>query len=260
MHLRHTLRQAESDYSTLAHGAHIRIRMVFRRQASRITSSTDRAEQVLHQARQSLGGMAGSARNRTRPALVFTVQKQALRRAGGAILVLSIMIGFLVLNTLVRSPFHAESVSADTHVETAAPATHAAANTPHLALLSHLKVTDNSVSENLHELTRYEIATLRRAADYGDDDAAFQLGMAYETGYYLRQNCAKAASWVEKAAGAGNPAAEYNLGLRYRTGDGVPADEAQAEHWLERASKHQYAPARLALLENGRELENSRPL
>jgi TPR repeat protein len=112
---------------------------------------------------------------------------------------------------------------------------------------THLKITDASVADNLHELTRYEIATLQRAADYGDDDAAFQLGMAYETGYYVRQNCSKAAHWVKAAAEAGNPAAQYNLGLRYRSGDGLTADESAASHWLRVATAQRYSPGKLAM-------------
>jgi hypothetical protein len=72
--------------------------------------------------------------------------------------------------------------------------------------------------------------------------------MAYETGYYLPQNCAKAAFWVERAADEGNPAAEYNLGLRYRGGDGVAVDEVRSAQWLQRASKQKYAPGREALV------------
>jgi TPR repeat protein len=112
---------------------------------------------------------------------------------------------------------------------------------------SHLQITDASVVDTLHDLTRYEIITLQRAADYGDDEAAFQLGMAYETGYFVRQSCSKAAHWVKVAAESGNPAAAYNLGLRYRTGDGLQVDGVAAEHWLHMASARSYSPAKLAL-------------
>jgi hypothetical protein len=71
--------------------------------------------------------------------------------------------------------------------------------------------------------------------------------MAYETGYYVRQDCVKAAHWVKIAAESGNPAAAYNLGLRYRTGDGVQADESAAGHWLRMASARRYSPGNLAL-------------
>jgi hypothetical protein len=249
--LRRALHQAESDYSTLARDTKIRVRVMWRRQARRVISSRERAEQVLSRAGQSLATVSARTTSaRRRPSLVFTIQRQALRRSGTAIVVLSIMIVFLIVNTLGRSPFHAESASANTGREiTPAPLAHAALRAPAApAASSHLKVTDGSISESLHELTRYEIATLRRAADYGDEEAAFQLGMAYETGYYVPQNCTKAAFWVEKAADEGNPAAEYNLGLRYRSGDGVSVDEARSEQWLQRASKQKYAPARQALV------------
>jgi hypothetical protein len=71
--------------------------------------------------------------------------------------------------------------------------------------------------------------------------------MAYETGYFVRQSCSKAAHWVKVAAESGNPAAAYNLGLRYRTGDGLQVDGVAAEHWLHMASARSYSPAKLAL-------------
>ena len=92
-------------------------------------------------------------------------------------------------------------------------------------------------------MSRYEIQTLRRQAKYGDDSAALILGMAHETGHYVRQNCKTAAEWVERAARDGNPAAEYNLGLRYQTGDGVKADSNLASMWIRKSSLKKYAQA-----------------
>jgi TPR repeat protein len=96
-------------------------------------------------------------------------------------------------------------------------------------------------------MSRYEIQTLRRQAKYGDDSAALILGMAYETGHYVRQNCKTAAEWVERAARDGNPAAEYNLGLRYQTGDGVKADSNLASMWIRKSSLKKYAQAQSLL-------------
>ena len=59
------------------------------------------------------------------------------------------------------------------------------------ATLTHMRVTDPVMSKALDALSRYEIAGLRRQALYGDDSAAFLLGMAYETGHMVPQNCAK---------------------------------------------------------------------
>jgi hypothetical protein len=95
-------------------------------------------------------------------------------------------------------------------------------------------------------LSRYEIETLRRQAQYGDDSAAFALGMAYEVGRFVPQNCKEAARWVASAAEEGNAAAQYNLGLRYRDGDGVPIDLFLSDHWLRKAAAHSNKRASLA--------------
>jgi hypothetical protein len=112
---------------------------------------------------------------------------------------------------------------------------------------SHDQITDPATFSVVAQLSRFEISGLRRQAKYGDDSAAFTLGMAYEVGHYVRQNCAEAARWVAMAAEAGNPAAEYNLGLRYRDGDGVSADLHESEKWLRKAAAHRNRNAKLAL-------------
>jgi hypothetical protein len=112
---------------------------------------------------------------------------------------------------------------------------------------SHDQITDAATSSVVAQLSRFEINGLRRQAKYGDDSAAFTLGMAYEVGRYVRQNCTEAARWVTVAAEAGNPAAEYNLGLRYRDGDGVSADLHESEKWLRKAAAHRNRNAKLAL-------------
>src|SRR5579863_2928489 len=112
---------------------------------------------------------------------------------------------------------------------------------------SHDQITDPETSAVVAQLSRFEISGLRRQAKYGDESAAFTLGMAYEVGHYVRQNCAEAARWVRMAAESGSPAAEYNLGLRYRDGDGVSADLHESEKWLRKAAAHRNRNAKIAL-------------
>ena len=112
---------------------------------------------------------------------------------------------------------------------------------------SHLQITDRETADTIAELSKYEVRSLRRAADYGDDEAALELGTLYELGRGFPQSCSKAAEWVTKAAQEGNPAAEYNLGLRYRDGDGVTANLQQAESWLRKAAAHKNSNAGRAL-------------
>jgi hypothetical protein len=122
------------------------------------------------------------------------------------------------------------------------------AATPSQTQVSHLRVTDRSTQDALRTLSRYEFTALRRRALYGDDFAEFLIGMAYETGHGLRQNCEIAAEWVAKAAAHGNAAAEYNLGLRYRDGDGVPVNQDAALKWLQKAAARRIPGSQVALM------------
>jgi TPR repeat protein len=113
--------------------------------------------------------------------------------------------------------------------------------------VSHLHITDRATEAALRILSYYEMAGLRRRAEYGDDSAAFQMGMAYEIGRGVPQRCTTAAQWVARAAGEDNAAAQYNLGLRYRDGDGVAVDEDEAVKWLKKAASKQNSDAQVAL-------------
>lgn len=195
------------------------------------------------------------------------VNGRALRRSASALAILMIMSAFLVMesglfrsDTMAAASAHheAQAAIATSPVSAAAPVTNTAGvpsnDRPAASRIrattgptSHLVITDPSIEDTVQNLTRYEVTTLRRQADSGDEEAAFQLGMVYEIGYNVKQNCAKAAEWVTRSAEAGYPAAQYNLGLRYRDGDGVAVNAADAEKWLNKAAAGKYRPARVAL-------------
>jgi hypothetical protein len=122
------------------------------------------------------------------------------------------------------------------------------ARTPAPMQVSHLQVTDNNARNVLLALSQYELVGLRRRALYGDESAAFLMGMAYEIGHGVRQDCKTAAQWVSNAAAEGNVVAQYNLGLRYRDGDGVPMNTEAAMKWLQKAAGHQVPGAQMALI------------
>ena len=118
--------------------------------------------------------------------------------------------------------------------------------TPPPLEVSHRRVTDPATLSATQQLSPYELKGLRRRARYGDDSAAFTLGMAYEIGRFVPQNCVEATRWVTTAAEAGDAAAQYNLGLRYRDGDGVRANRAESVKWLRKAARRN-RQAKLAL-------------
>ncbi|HZQ22395.1 MAG TPA: tetratricopeptide repeat protein [Terriglobales bacterium] len=113
--------------------------------------------------------------------------------------------------------------------------------------LSHARITDSASLARVRALSPFEIKSLQRSAQYGDDASAMVLAMAYETGHFIPQNCKKAAEWVSRAAAAGIPAAQYNLALRYNTGDGVQVDRRKAQYWMRRAARKRYPKAEIAL-------------
>jgi TPR repeat protein len=196
---------------------------------------------------------------------------RALQRSASAFAILVVMSAFLVMesglfrsdNTAAASARENEGRNVPVPTQTATDKTSTshsalASATPqhesaspsssvHPGPTSHHTITDPVAEDVVQNLTRYEVSTLRRQATSGDEEAAFQLGMAYEIGYDVAQNCSKAAEWVAKSAEAGYPAAEYNLGLRYRDGDGVAANSAESEQWLSKAAARKYHSARAAL-------------
>jgi len=222
-----------------------------------------------------------SAFNRTlntlrklRPPFRVNLAVGALRSVAIAtpILILALVGASLLLETWRHAPLHsAQAISGESapnaeaalsHTSTnlttttrVAPddterITHATPNRPRkISRLraSHRQVTDPATLSVVQGLSKYEISGLRRRARYGDASAAFTLGMAYEIGRLVPQNCAQAARWVTTAAEAGASAAEYNLGLRYRDGDGVRANRAASKKWLRRAAARRYSKANLAL-------------
>jgi uncharacterized protein len=97
------------------------------------------------------------------------------------------------------------------------------------------------------------------AAEHGDPDAEFGLGMLYERGDgNLKQDYKAARRWYEKAAAHGNIGAEYRLALDWSAGsDDVPADLVEAYKWILLASEKGLATdvkAQLAQVLNRKQL------
>jgi len=70
------------------------------------------------------------------------------------------------------------------------------------------------------------------AAERGDPEAEFQLGMLHERGD-LKQDYKQAGRWYEKAAEHGHIGAEYRLAWIWGVGgDDFPADPAEAYKWI----------------------------
>ena len=77
----------------------------------------------------------------------------------------------------------------------------------------------------------------RSAAEQGDADAQYNLGLRYHYGEGVPQDDAEAVKWWRLAAEQGDATAQRNLGLMYRDGEGVLKDYAEAVKWSSLAAK-----------------------
>ncbi len=97
---------------------------------------------------------------------------------------------------------------------------------------------------------RYDeaLASWRRAAEFGDGEAARNLGHMYRQGLGVEADLPIALAWYQVAADAGVVSAQYNLGMVYLGGGpGVPKDRLAALHWLNAAAAAGVLPARWQL-------------
>ena len=59
------------------------------------------------------------------------------------------------------------------------------------------------------------VSWYRKAADQGDANAQYNLGIMYDNGQGVPQDYAAAAAWYRKAADQGDARGQSNLGLMY---------------------------------------------
>jgi uncharacterized protein len=98
--------------------------------------------------------------------------------------------------------------------------------------------------------------SLYEAAEKGDAEAQFNLGMMYSTGLGIEKDDAAAFRWIHKAAEQGHGEAEFILGLMFNEGIGTVKDESEAVTWYRKAADHgerraQYQLARAYALGRG---------
>lgn len=90
---------------------------------------------------------------------------------------------------------------------------------------------------------------VKAAAEKGDREAQFLLGVQYKAGDGLARDRAEAAKWLRKAAEAGHAEAQYALGELYAEAapeDGL-ADPVEAAKWMQAASAQGNAEAKARL-------------
>ena len=88
---------------------------------------------------------------------------------------------------------------------------------------------------------------LRQAAEQGDAEAQFNLGLCYEKGNGEKKDVNEAFNWYRKAAGQGFAKAENRLAICYHNGKGVNKNYAESVKWFRRAAEQGLATAAINL-------------
>ena len=91
------------------------------------------------------------------------------------------------------------------------------------------------------------VARVRQAAEHGDADNQYSLGLMYENGVGVPQDHFEAVWWFQLAAEQGHASAQHRLGLIYEDSDVVPQDHAEAVRWHRAAAEQGLAEAQYNL-------------
>ena len=106
----------------------------------------------------------------------------------------------------------------------------------------------------------FDLGGLVRAAESGDAESQFQLGVRLALGEGAKKNPEEGAKWLEKAANGGHAKAMHVLGSLYDEGAGVEQSPELAAKWYQRAVEKDLPDAMMALamlLQNGRGVEKN---
>ena len=94
------------------------------------------------------------------------------------------------------------------------------------------------------------VKVMREAAEQGDMEAQFNLGLMYDNGQGVAENDVEAVRWYRKSAEQGDANAQNNLGGMYYNGEGVVQNYTSAHMWmhLARVQGHEDARKNMKLL------------
>ncbi|MBF0296955.1 MAG: sel1 repeat family protein [Magnetococcales bacterium] len=96
-------------------------------------------------------------------------------------------------------------------------------------------------------LSGHLIGTLRRAAEQGDPEAQYDLGVMHERGEGMPVSLVEAERWYRLAAEQGLAMAQYNLGVLCIEGEGVRRRDGEGVKWFRLAAEQGMAEAQFNL-------------
>ena len=96
-------------------------------------------------------------------------------------------------------------------------------------------------------LTEQKASDYRTAAEQGDADAQFNLGVCYKNGSGVEKSYAQAVYWYKRSAEQGYAKSQYYLGFCCFCGEGITESYDQATYWWKRSAEQGYIDAQKAL-------------
>ena len=115
-----------------------------------------------------------------------------------------------------------------------------------------------SNGQGVEQDQREAVKWYRKAAEQGHKSAQFNLGVRYDNGQGVEQDQTEAVNWYRKAAEQGHKSAQFNLGVRYDNGQGVEQDQTEAVNWYRKAAEQGHKSAQFNLgvrYDNGQGVE-----
>lgn len=91
------------------------------------------------------------------------------------------------------------------------------------------------------------LASFSKAADRGQPEAQYYLGILYRDGLGVKQDDQKTLMWFQKAADQGDLKAQANIGFIYANGLGVTPDLNKAAFWYRKSADGGYSVAQYLL-------------
>ena len=88
-----------------------------------------------------------------------------------------------------------------------------------------------------------ELDATLKAAEQGDAEAQFNLGLMYDDGKGVPHDNTESVKWFRKAAEQGYAKAQHRLGFAYLIGQGVPKNDVEGVKWYRKAAEQGYALA-----------------
>lgn len=81
------------------------------------------------------------------------------------------------------------------------------------------------------------LETTQAAAEQGDPEAQFALGLKFSAAGGVTTNFDRAMFWYRKAADQSHALAQFNLGMMFARGQGLPKDDTAAVMWIRRSAE-----------------------